>query len=87
MGELFENFKDFDFPAAKKKAIAEGRAEGIAKGREEGIAEGRAQGMSAGEARVNKLIQLLIEQSREAEIKRAVSEKEFQEALFREFDL
>lgn len=111
MGELFENFKDFDFPAAKKKAIEEGRAkgreegraegrvlgraegreegraEGIVEGREEGHAQGRAQGLSEGEARVNKLIQCLIEQSREAEIKRAVSERAFQEELFREFGL
>lgn len=119
MGELFENFKDFDFPAAKKKAIEEGlaaglaagRAEGLAAGREEGLAAGREEGLVAGRAegheqglvegrkkgleegkkagvqRVNRLIQLLLEQSREAEISRAVSDFQYQEQLFAEFHL
>ncbi len=32
MGELFENFKGFDLPAAREKAKAEGWAEGHAEG-------------------------------------------------------
>lgn len=53
MGELFECFKDIDLPAARKKAmekgLAEGRAAGIAEGREVGKAEGRAEGRAEGE--------------------------------------
>lgn len=39
MGELFENFKDFDLPAARKIAMEEGMAEGMA----QGMAQGRAE--------------------------------------------
>lgn len=49
MGELFEHFKDFDLPAARKIACAEGRAEGWAQGRVEGRAEGRMEGRAEGE--------------------------------------
>lgn len=103
MGELFENFKDFDFPAAKKKAIEEGHRQGLEEGLEQGIQQGIEQGLeqgvqqgiqqgiekgrTEGELRVNKLIQLLIARERTAEIARAVSEKEFQEMLFQEFGL
>ena len=36
MGELFEHFKDYDLPAARKKAQEEGFREGHNKGHEEG---------------------------------------------------
>jgi len=49
MGELFENFKDFDLPAARKIAREEGKAEGRAVGREEGRIEGKAEGRTEGE--------------------------------------
>lgn len=42
MGELFENFKGYDLPAARKKAKAEGWAEGHAEGFLEGQKEGEA---------------------------------------------
>lgn len=60
MGELFENFKDFDLPAARKIAREEGWREGweegkaaghtagMAEGRVKGMAEGRAKGMAEG---------------------------------------
>lgn len=48
MGMLFENFKDFDFPAEMKKAREEARTEGLAEGRTEGLAEGRAEGLAEG---------------------------------------
>lgn len=47
MGELFENFKDFDLPAARKIASAEGRAEGRAEGKIEGRAESLVQNVEA----------------------------------------
>ena len=71
MGYLFENFEDFDFPAAKKKAIEEGRA------------EGRAEG----EKRVNRLVQLLLVQSRLDDIKRAVEDEIYQKQLFEELGI
>lgn len=58
MGELFENFKGFDLPAAREKAKAEGwaegHAEGHAKGHEEGRAEGHAEGHAEGRAEGHK---------------------------------
>ena len=48
MGELFENFKDFDLPAARKIAREEGWKEGWEEGWEEGNAAGQAAGMAAG---------------------------------------
>lgn len=107
MGELFENFKDFDFPAAKKKAMEEGRAEGLSQGRVEGLSQGRAEGLSQGRAeglsqgisqgisqgeqqalkRVNRLIQLLMEQSRLDDISRMAADEAYQKKLFAEFEL
>lgn len=52
MGELFENFKDFDLPAARKIAREEGWREGWeegkAAGHTAGMAEGRVKGMAEG---------------------------------------
>lgn len=50
MGELFENFKDFDLPAARKIAMEEGRAAGMAQGMAAGRAEGKAAGRAEGRA-------------------------------------
>ena len=54
MAELFENFKDIDLPAARKKAKAQGWAEGWAKGHAKGLAkgisEGHAKGLAEGKA-------------------------------------
>lgn len=63
MGELFENFKDFDLPAARKIAREEGwkegweegnaagQATGMAEGRIKGMVEGRAEGIVEGRAK------------------------------------
>ena len=48
MGELFEHFKDYDLPAARKKAQEEGFREGHNKGHEEGLLEGRLEGLQEG---------------------------------------
>ena len=40
-----------------------------------------------GEQRVNRLIQLLLEQAREDEISKVVSDKEYQQKLFEEFGI
>ena len=55
-------------------------------GIKKGIKEGIREGMEQGEQKVNRLIQLLIENSRSDEISRAVTDRKFQE-LFKEFSL
>ncbi len=50
MGELFENFKDFDLPAARRKAQEKGWREGLAAGKKEGLAQGRTEGRMEGRA-------------------------------------
>ncbi len=67
--------------------IKKGEEVGIEKGIEKGIEEGRKEGRAEGEERVNRLIQILLEQSRSDEIQRAVSDKEYQKKLFEEFNL
>ncbi|MDE6607691.1 MAG: hypothetical protein K2K54_08055 [Lachnospiraceae bacterium] len=52
-----------------------------------GIAKGEEIGRKEGEQRVNHLIQLLINQSRNAEIEKAVTDKDFQQTLFAEFGI
>lgn len=44
-------------------------------------------GKREGEARVNQLIQILIQKSRSEEIERMVNDGEYQEQLFKEFGL
>lgn len=48
---------------------------------------GISKGMEQGESRVNRLVQMLIANSRTEEIEKAVSDREYQQALFREFHL
>ena len=56
-------------------------------GLEAGKKIGINKGIEQGEGRVNRLIQLLIVNSRTDEIEKAVSDKEYQQALFRELHL
>ncbi|MGN1180321.1 MAG: hypothetical protein ACI4SD_03825 [Suilimivivens sp.] len=54
---------------------------------EKGIQEGIQKGIQEGEERVNRLIRLLIEESRSDEIGKAVSDREYQKELFKEYNL
>ena len=54
---------------------------------EDGIKRGRQQGLEQGTEKVNRLIQLLLNQGRTADIERAVCDREYQEKLFQEFGL
>ena len=56
-------------------------------GLEAGEKIGINKGIEQGEGRVNRLIQLLIANSRTDEIEKAVTDKEYQQALFRELHL
>ena len=63
----------------KKEAVAEGRAEG----HEEGHAEGRAES----EARMAKLMGILAEEGRIADIKKASESEAYRKSLLQEFQL
>ena len=59
----------------------------VEKSRAEGRAEGLAEGRAEGEARVNKLTQLLLEENRQDDLLKAISDKAFQEELMNEYGL
>lgn len=54
---------------------------------EEGKAAGKAEGKAEGQKRVNRLIAILFEKSRNEEIRRAVMDPEYQKKLFEEFHI
>ena len=56
-------------------------------GLDRGIHEGFQKGVRQGEEKLGRLIQLLIRNSRSDEIDRAVSDRQYQEALYQEFGL
>lgn len=60
---------------------------GYKAGWEQGMEQGMERGLEQGSERVNRLIQLLLEQSRTDEIGRAVSDKQYQKKLFEEFGI
>ena len=51
------------------------------------VKDGLDRGIRQGEEKLGRLIQLLIRNSRSDEIDRAVSDRQYQEALYREFGL
>ena len=55
--------------------------------REEGRAEGRAEGEQLTLEKMNRLVQLLSEQNRLADMLRAANDPDYQERLFKEFNL
>ena len=63
--------------------MREGRAAGHKAGHEAGV----KKGMQTGESRVNALILKLIESGRNDEIEKTVTDKAYQEKLFKEFNL
>lgn len=76
-----------EWEAVQMNILEIGIKKGEEVGIEKGIEEGRKEGRAEGEKRVNRLIQILLEQSRSDEIQRAVSDKEYQKKLFEEFNL
>ena len=59
------------------------RMEGI----QQGIQQGEEQGLQRGISRANRLTQLLLEQNRTEDLKRALEDSGYQDMLFREYDL
>ncbi len=55
--------------------------------RQEAYAEGREEGERVGEARINKLIVYLLEQGRNKDLAKAVSDSEYQAKLLKELGL
>ncbi len=70
MAELFENFKDVDIPALRKKARAEGHAEGLAEGHTEG------------EARFAKLAQALLNAGRLEDFTKSLTDIKYRQELY-----
>ncbi len=80
LSDAFENKeKEFDVDKYERSL----KNEGI----EIGIQQGVQQGIQQGTERINKLNCLLLEQNRIADLKRAIQDAEYQEQLFREFNL
>ena len=67
--------------------VKDGLDRGIREGIQRGIQEGFQKGLRQGEEKLGRLIQLLIRNSRSDEIDRAVTDRQYQEALYREFGL
>ncbi|MBD5506297.1 MAG: hypothetical protein HDR09_21725, partial [Lachnospiraceae bacterium] len=83
MAELFENFKDVDIPAARRKAMKEGRAEGLKQGLEQGL----EQGIAEGEARLAKLVRNLIQSNRMSDLTKALDNSAYRENLYQQYDI
>ena len=79
------------FEYDEEKHLKNEREFGYQRGHEVGMREGMAVGHKAGkqegESRVNALILKLIESGRNNEIEKAVTDKAYQEKLFKEFNL
>ena len=95
MAELFENFKDIDLPAARKKAREQGWkeghtagfAEGHTQGQDAGHAEGLAEGRIEGEARLAKLTQALIQSNHMDDLTRALSDPAYRDILYQQYGI
>ena len=55
--------------------------------REEGRQEGREEGRQEGQERMSLLILLLLKQNRNEDIAKAAADRDYQEQLFKEFNL
>ncbi|WP_329957501.1 hypothetical protein [Novisyntrophococcus fermenticellae] len=80
---IYEYNEEKVMQALREEAMEEGLEEGIERGREEGRKEGREEGRT----RVNELIKKLAAAGRTDDIIRAVSDKGYQEQLFKEFGI
>lgn len=60
---------------------------GVQKGLEDGRKIGEKKGEKRGKKKVNRLIALLLEQSRFEDIQKMVTNEEYQKQLFKEFNL
>lgn len=91
---LLTFFDDRDMECLKEKEIFQNQQGGgydmctaFRQMKEEGIQIGEERGIQIGEERVNLLFQHLLQESRINDIKRAVSDREYQKQLFKEYNL
>ena len=92
---LTEYDEDAERKFLKNEGRKEGIAEGLEKGRKEGLSEGRKEGLKEGlsegrrmEAeRMDRLVSELLKANRVDDLKKATSDSEFKNKLFREFNL
>ena len=91
MAELFENFKDIDLPAARKKAMAsglkEGLKKGLAQGLEQGLEQGLAQGLEQGETRLASLILTLMQSDRMNDIEKVLADPVYRKELYHQYHI
>lgn len=91
---LLTFFDDRDMECLKEKEIFQNQQGGgydmctaFRQMKEEGIQIGEERGIQIGEERVNLLFKHLLQDSRINDIKRAVSDREYQNQLFKEYNL
>lgn len=87
MAELFENFKDVDIPAIRKKAQAKGWAKGHTDGFAAGHAEGHAEGRAEGEARFAKLTELLLQSNRVSDLTKSLHDLTYRDKLYKQYNI
>lgn len=75
MAELFENFKDVDIPAIRKKAQARGWA------------KGHTEGLSEGEARFAKLTELLLQANHMDDLTKALRDLTYRDKLYKQYNI
>ena len=75
------------FEYDEERHLKDEREFGYQRGHEAGHKAGLKEGIQTGESRVNTLFLKLIESGRKDEIEKAVTDKMYQEKLFKEFDL
>ena len=75
--------REWAYKNGQNAGIEQGRAEGISLGREEGITLGREEG----EQRLAKLLQILMDTGRDADLSRAICDPAYRERLYLENNL
>ena len=78
---------EYDEDAERKFLKNEGRKEGLSEGRKEGLKEGLSEGRRMEAERMDKLVSELLKANRVDDLKKATSDSEFKNKLFREFNL
>lgn len=81
------NEREQAYRSGKSDGIKEGRREGIAEGHREGIKEGIKEGIREGEIRLAELLQILSNEKRVDDIRRAIADPAYREQLYQEKQL
>ncbi|MBD5503798.1 MAG: hypothetical protein HDR09_08680 [Lachnospiraceae bacterium] len=88
LGMLLEEFDADKYERTiRMEGVQQGIQQGLQRGIQQGLQQGEEQGIQQGINRANRLTQLLLEQNRTEDLKRALEDSEYQDMLFREYDL